>query len=208
MSQWSPIIDLQDREGRLRFVASLESEAFQPATQTSKIVGVLVLDREGDATDLELLVGQLGGKRWADIGDILKPGSGLVVTFNAIQADHNQQVARALKQYQVKLAGEAAPGVTRDQFACTTCCDLGFVKRIDFDTVPVRELRDPCPASGCEARERWLAQTATERMTAEHADNQRTAQQDVDDFGVGFEVDGHRVAPDRVRVFTPRTRRD
>lgn len=55
------------------------------------------------------------------------------------------------------------------------------------------------------AAERWLAdqQAASKR---EH--EQRTAQQDADAFGMGFEVDGRRVAPDRVRVFTPSAPRD
>ena len=45
-----------------------------------------------------------------------------------------------------------------------------------------------------------ISDALTRRLQAKRAD-ERTAEQDAADFGMGFEVDGQRVAPDRVRVF-------
>lgn len=52
--------------------------------------------------------------------------------------------------------------------------------------------------------DRW--QTHAAQLSAASTPD-RTAEQDAADFGIGFEVDGRRIAPERVRVVTPPTAR-
>jgi hypothetical protein len=52
-----------------------------------------------------------------------------------------------------------------------------------------------------------ISDALTRRVQAKQK-GERTAEQDAADFGMGFEVDGERVAPDRVRVFTRPEPRD
>lgn len=98
------------------------------------------------------------------------------------------------------------------QLRCATFTDLDVVadleKRIGaFVGKPLSALADFL-ASGTVAGkidipfqgDKPISDALTRRHQAQRQAH-RTAEQDAADFGMGFEVDGQRVAPDRVRVF-------
>lgn len=102
--------------------------------------------------------------------------------------------------------------VSDRQFTYTTASDLDVVADLEkhlgaFVGKPLSALADFL-ASGTVAGKIDIPfqgdKPISDALTRRHqAQPDRTAEQDAADFGVGFEVDGERVSPDRVRVFRP-----
>lgn len=102
--------------------------------------------------------------------------------------------------------------ITDRQFRHATASDLDVVSDLEvrlngFARKPLSTLADFL-ASGTVAGkvdipfqgDKPISDALTRRLQAKRT-GERTAEQDAADFGMGFEVDGQRVAPDRVRVF-------